>query len=103
MRSLSTVCAFVVTIALAMAVMPLVAAAAPGQAQTTDTATRIDAYMRGRMPDLRTPGLSVVVVDGDHVIFSRGYGFANREAGTLMTADTLVQIASANKGMIALP
>ena len=102
MRSLSTARAFAVPIALAVALTPLIATAAPGRAQTTDPATRIDAYMRGRMPDLRTPGLSVVVVDGDQVIFSRGYGFADREAGTPMTQDTLVQIASANKGMIAL-
>jgi CubicO group peptidase (beta-lactamase class C family) len=102
MRSLSTVRAFAVPIALAVALTPLIATAAPGRAQTTDPATRIDAYIRGRMPDLRTPGLSVVVVDGNQVIFSRGYGFADREAGTPMTQDTLVQIASANKGMIAL-
>src|SRR5919205_3824591 len=102
MRSLSTLRAFAFPIALAVALTSLIAAAAPGRAQTTDPATRIDAYMRGRMPDLRTPGLSVVVVDGNQVLFSRGYGFADREAGTPMTPDTLVQIASANKGMIAL-
>ena len=103
MRSLSAARAFVaVPIALVVALTPLMAMAAPGEAQTTDSANRIDAYMRGRMPDLRTPGLSVVVVDSDQVIFSRGYGFADREAGTPMTQDTLVQIASTNKGMIAL-
>src|SRR5918911_4557082 len=102
MPSLSPVRAFAVPIALAVALTPLIATAAPGRAQTTDPATGIDAYMRGRMPELRTPGLSVVVVDGDQVIFSRGYGFADREAGTPMTQDTLVQIASTNKGMIAL-
>src|SRR4051812_45495508 len=102
MRGLSPVRAFAVPIALAVALTPLIATAAPGRAQPNDSATRIDAYIRGRMPDLRTPGLSVVVVDGDQVLLSRGYGFADREAGAPMTQDTLVQIASANKGMIAL-
>src|SRR5918912_3179697 len=103
MRHLSTVRALVIPAALAVALAPLIAAAAvPGRAQTTDSASRIDDYIRGRMPDLRTPGLSVVVVDGDQVILSRGYGFADRESGTPMTEDTPVQIASANKGMIAL-
>src|SRR5919202_5368307 len=102
MPSLSTARAFAVPIALAVALTPLIATAAPGRAQTADAATRIDAYMRERMPDLRTPGLSVVVVDGDQVILSRGYGFADREAGTPMTEDTPVAVASTNKGMTAL-
>jgi CubicO group peptidase (beta-lactamase class C family) len=54
------------------------------------------------MPDLRTHGLAVVVVDGDHVLFSRGYGFADRDAGTPMTEDTPVAVASTNEGMTAL-
>src|SRR5919202_232650 len=90
MRSLSTVRAFALPIALAVAFTPLIATAAPGRAQTIDSATRIDEYLRGRMPDLRTPGLSVVVVDGEQVLLSRGYGFADREAGTPMTEDTPV-------------
>src|SRR5918911_5763870 len=102
MPSLSPVRAFAVPIALAVALTPLIATAAPGRAQTTDSATRIDAYMRGRMPDLRTPGLSVVVVDGDQVIFSRGYGFADRESGTPMTEDTPVAVGSTTKPMTAL-
>jgi CubicO group peptidase (beta-lactamase class C family) len=58
--------------------------------------------MQHRMPVLRTPGVSVVVVEGDQVLLSRGYGFADREAGTPMTDDTPVPIASTNKGMTAL-
>jgi CubicO group peptidase (beta-lactamase class C family) len=102
MRSLSTVRAFAFPIAVVVALTPLIATAAPGEAQMTDPATRIEAYIRGRMPDLRTPGLSVVVVEGDQVLLSRGYGFADREAGTPMTEDTPVAIASTTKGMTAL-
>ena len=102
MRSLSTVRAFALPIALAVAFTPLIATAAPGRAQTIDSATRVDEYLRGRMPDLRTPGLSVVVVDGEQVLLSRGYGFADREAGTPMTEDTPVAVASTTKGMTAL-
>jgi CubicO group peptidase (beta-lactamase class C family) len=89
-------------IGLAVAMTPLVASAAPSAAQPTDTAARIDTYVRGRLPDLRTPGLSIVVVQGDQVIVSRGYGFADREDGTPMTQDTPILIGSTNKGMIAL-
>jgi CubicO group peptidase (beta-lactamase class C family) len=102
MRSLSPVRACAVSIALAVALTPLIATAAPGRAQTTDSATAIDEYIRGRMPDLRTPGVSVVVVEGDQVVLSRGYGLADREAGTPMTEDTPVAVASTTKGMTAL-
>ena len=94
MRSLSTLRAFAVPIALAVALTPLIATAAPSRAQTTDSATRIDNYVRGRLPSLRTPGLSLVVVEGDQVLLSRGYGFADRDAGTPMTEDTPVAVAS---------
>jgi CubicO group peptidase (beta-lactamase class C family) len=89
-------------VGLAVAITPLVVSAAPPAAQTTDAATRIDTYLRGRMPHLRIPGLSVVVVEGDQVILSRGYGVADRAAGTPMTEDTPVAIASTSKGMTAL-
>ena len=102
MRSLSAIRAFAVPIALAVALTPLIATAAPSRAQTTDSATRIDNYVRGRLPGLRTPGLSLVVVEGDQVLLSRGYGFADRDAGTPMTEDTPVAVASTNKGMTAL-
>ncbi len=89
-------------IALAVALTPLAAGAAPNRAQATDAATRIDNYVRGRMPNLRLPGFSLVVVEGDQVILSRGYGSADRDAGTPMTEDTPVAIASTSKGMTAL-
>ena len=91
-----------IPIALAVALTPLVASAAPPTAQTTDAAARIDTYLRGRLPNLRIPGFSVVVVDGEQVILSRGYGVADRAAGTPMTVDTPVAIASTSKGMTAL-
>ncbi len=89
-------------IALAVALTPVAAGAAPHQAHSPDTATRIDDYIRGRMPNLRVPGLSLVVVEGNQVILSRGYGVADRAAGTPMTEDTPVAIASTSKGMTAL-
>jgi CubicO group peptidase (beta-lactamase class C family) len=77
-------------------------AAAASPHQQADVAARIDDYMRGRMLTLHTPGVSLVVVEGDQVLLSRGYGFADRESGTPMTEDTPVPVASTNKGMTAL-
>jgi CubicO group peptidase (beta-lactamase class C family) len=87
---------------LAVASTPLAASAAPPMAEATDAATRIDTYLRGRVPHLRMPGFALVVVVGDQVILSRGYGVADRAAGTPMTEDTPVAIASTSKGMTAL-
>ena len=84
-------------LALAAALTPALPVAAD-----SETGERIDAYVRGRLPDLRTPGLSVVVVQGNQVTFSRGYGFADRESATPMTEDTPIAIGSTNKGMTAL-
>jgi CubicO group peptidase (beta-lactamase class C family) len=102
MQHLLTLRALAAPVALAVALTPLIAAAAPGRAQTADRASRIDTYVRGRMPDLRTPGLSLVVVDDGQVLISRGYGLADRDAGIPMTEDTPVAIASTSKGMTAL-
>jgi CubicO group peptidase (beta-lactamase class C family) len=102
MQHLSAFRALALPVALVVALTPVIATAAPGRPETTDRATRIDEYVRGRMPDLRTPGLSLVVVDGDQVLFTRGYGLADRDAATPMTEDTPVAVASTTKGMTAL-
>ena len=62
----------------------------------------IDAYVQERMGAWDIPGLSLVVVSEGQVIYVSGYGEANRETGTLMTADTPVVIGSTTKGMTAL-
>jgi CubicO group peptidase (beta-lactamase class C family) len=92
---------FALPLAVLVALTPLVATAAAPPSES-DAATRIDNYVRGRLPNLRTPGLSLVVVEGDQVILSRGYGFADRDAGTPMTENTPIAVGSTNKGMTAV-
>jgi CubicO group peptidase (beta-lactamase class C family) len=91
--------AVISSLAVALALTTQVSAAPAGQ---SDQAARIDAYMRSRLPLLRTPGLSMVVVDHGEVVLSRGYGFADRETSRPMTEDTPVLVASTNKGITAL-
>ena len=62
-----------------------------------------DSYIRRTMekiPDI--PGFAIVVVRDDKPIFVRGYGMANKEAGTKADADTLFYIASSTKSFTAL-
>jgi CubicO group peptidase (beta-lactamase class C family) len=92
---------FLSVVALSAALVPLYTNAAPA-CSNADVAARLDNHMRGGIPDLRTPGVSLVLVEGDQVILSRGYGLANRETGTPMTEETPVGVASNTKGMTAL-
>jgi D-alanyl-D-alanine carboxypeptidase len=47
------------------------------------------------------PGLSIVVTRGGEVIHSKGYGTADREAGTPATPETVYQIGSISKQLTA--
>jgi CubicO group peptidase (beta-lactamase class C family) len=46
-------------------------------------------------------GGAVVIEQGQRVVFSRGYGYANREAGVRFTPDTVAQVASITKSQTA--
>ncbi|MGD9588868.1 MAG: serine hydrolase domain-containing protein [Pyrinomonadaceae bacterium] len=65
--------------------------------------TDLDAFVRDimtKLPDI--PGVGVVVVQGDRVLLARGYGMADREAGTKADADTMFYIASSTKSFTGL-
>jgi CubicO group peptidase (beta-lactamase class C family) len=65
-------------------------------------AAHIDGFVTERMAAWDTPGMSLLVVLDDEVVYSRGYGFADREAERPMTEDTLVVLGSTTKAMTAL-
>ncbi|MGI8618557.1 MAG: serine hydrolase [Gemmatimonadaceae bacterium] len=48
------------------------------------------------------PGMAVVVVRGDQVIYTRGFGYADREAGSAVTPETIFYIASTTKAFTGL-
>jgi len=63
----------------------------------------IDAFIRTAMTKAEaTPGLAIVVVDGDHVVMAQGYGVADVRTGQPVDADTGFYIASATKSFTAL-
>jgi CubicO group peptidase (beta-lactamase class C family) len=71
-------------------------------APTHDVGDRLDRQVRDHMTTAVQPGMSAVVVKEGQVVLSRGYGFANRESGLPMSADTPIAIGSTSKGMTAL-
>jgi CubicO group peptidase (beta-lactamase class C family) len=50
----------------------------------------------------RIPGVSMAVVRGDDLLWSRGFGLADREAGTPATPETLYSICSISKLFTAI-
>ncbi len=62
----------------------------------------IDRYVRAEMQLNQIPGLSLSVVRGEDVLFTRAYGVASLATGAAMTPDTPVELASLSKPFTAL-
>ena len=46
---------------------------------------------------LRIPGMSAAIAEGDEIVWTRGFGLANRERGVAAGPDTLYHLASVTK------
>jgi CubicO group peptidase (beta-lactamase class C family) len=86
-----------VAIALAFVASPVSASGFQGV-----LARHLDGFVADRMRAWDTPGLSLSVVHEGAAVVTRGYGFADREAGRPMTEDTLVVLGSTTKAFTAL-
>ena len=96
----------VATTAVVLALVATTGTAASGWAQAaqgTSTADVIATY-REQIPSLmareHVPGLAVVVVDGDRVLWQEGFGSTD-EDGAAITADTLFSVQSTSKTLTA--
>jgi NADH dehydrogenase len=74
-----------------------------GRAQRDDSARfqRIDAYVTDRMRSAHFPGLAVGIVEGDRVVYLRGFGTAD-PSGRPVTPRTPFLIGSVTKSFTAL-
>ncbi len=70
------------------------------QAQTVQE--RIDAAVQREMTAQNVPGMAVAIVKNGTIIFSKGYGLADRERNIPMTPATRFQIASTSKVITAV-
>jgi CubicO group peptidase (beta-lactamase class C family) len=59
------------------------------------------ANLEAELHSKNIPGAAVVVVQGDHVLYSQGYGVANAETKTPVTTDTLFRLGSTTKMFVA--
>src|ERR1035437_9469304 len=55
-----------------------------------------------KMTESRFPGLSVAMVKGDELVYSRGFGLADVENATAATAETMYPAASITKSFAAI-
>jgi CubicO group peptidase (beta-lactamase class C family) len=63
----------------------------------TDSLALLEAWVDGQRAYLDIPGISMAVVHGKDVIWSKGFGLANREAKLAAAPDTLYSICSISK------
>jgi CubicO group peptidase (beta-lactamase class C family) len=61
-----------------------------------------DSFFAAKMEELRIPGVAFIFVEGGEVVLAKGYGYADLEKRTPMSADTTVmRIGSVSKVFVA--
>ncbi len=66
-----------------------------------DTIARMTAHIEEAMAQANVTGLSIALVDGQNVVWSRGFGYADKEANVPARADTIYEIGSLSKTFAA--
>ena len=61
----------------------------------------IDAYVEAQMKDIRLPGLALGIIQGDQILYVKGYGIAD-PSGRAVTPQTPFSLASLAKPVTAL-
>jgi serine beta-lactamase-like protein LACTB len=61
------------------------------------TIEMLDKFIRREMDDKDLPGLSVVLVDGQQIIWRQGYGFSDPDKKTPITPATVFRVGSVSK------
>ena len=69
--------------------------------ETSPDLTSIDAYVAARMRSARIPGVALAIVQGERIVYLRGYGRAD-QSGRPVTPETPFIIGSITKSMTAL-
>ena len=80
-------------------VLPALAAAAPGAADTPPPRAELDRLFEQAMTRYRLPGLAVGVIDNGEVVYTRSAGELRAGSGKRIDGATLFKIASNSKAM----
>jgi CubicO group peptidase (beta-lactamase class C family)/D-alanyl-D-alanine dipeptidase len=60
-------------------------------------AAALSEYIEQELADKEIPALSIALVDGNEIVWARGFGMADPEAGVPATASTLYRVGSVSK------
>src|SRR5579859_6391528 len=71
------------------------------QAQTADTTTAVDEYVKSEMQRQHIPGLSLLVAKNGNIVQSEGFGLANVELQVPVKPETVFQSGSVGKQFTA--
>ncbi|MEJ1239042.1 serine hydrolase domain-containing protein [Chryseolinea sp. T2] len=80
--------------------MILVCGCNPKDSRNSPVALELDRYFSQQFP-AEEPGGAVLLINGDSVIFSKGYGLANMETKEPVTTNTLFNLGSISKTFVA--
>jgi len=67
-----------------------------------DVASKLTALIEHEMRDKEIPALSIALVSGDRIVWSRGFGTARGSAGMPATAETVYRVGSVTKVFTAI-
>ena len=91
MKSLAAV------VMLSAALLPAASAAFAPVPHSDDPADPMDQAIESQMAKAKIVGVGAAIIVEKRVVFTKGYGFADREHGRPFTADTLMNIGSISK------
>lgn len=70
--------------------------------ETSSSYPEVDEYIRQQMMADDIPGVAVVVVQGDEIIYLKGFGVASLKTNSPVTLQTIFDLASVSKSFTAL-
>jgi serine beta-lactamase-like protein LACTB len=74
----------------------------PARKPYQEAAKRLDHFITAEIADKGIPALSIALVDNQTTVWSKGFGFADPQAKSPATADTVYRVGSVSKPFTAL-
>ena len=72
------------------------------QADDFKMPTEVEQQIQSWMKQYEIPGMALAVVQGDHIVYERGFGFRDREKSLPVTPHTLFMIGSTTKAFTSV-
>ncbi|MGH9147762.1 MAG: serine hydrolase domain-containing protein [Vicinamibacterales bacterium] len=87
-----------IALVLALGLVVFVAVREPDFARIqVSSLSDLERELEGLRRRLRIPGMSAAIAEGDHVVWTRGFGMANLERGVIAGPNTIYHLASVTK------